>query len=187
MANTEMVEVVIKMPKEKYDIICSTYGTFPAEMKEWGLEYIKDGTLLSKGHGDLVDRDELLVHEKYGIGAVYVEDINDAPTIIEADTQSKEKENIGGAVIERTVTAKITLTPREIAEENWNFNPVEQADLILALTQKFYDKETHGLKRLHDLKEGLKELNEDERCDAIMFLKGVVETLKDADQELKYE
>lgn len=48
MAETEMVEVVIKMPKEKYDSICSMYGTFPAEMKEWGLEYIKNGTVLSK-------------------------------------------------------------------------------------------------------------------------------------------
>ena len=48
MAETEMVEVVIKMPKEKYDSICSMYGTFPAEMKEWELEYIKDGTVLSK-------------------------------------------------------------------------------------------------------------------------------------------
>lgn len=187
MAEFEMVNLVIKMPKEKYDSICSMYGTFPAEMKEWGLDYIKDGTPLPKGYGDLVDRDELLVHEKYGIGAVYVDDINNAPTIIEADTQSKEKENIGGAVIKKTITAKITLTPREAAEEIWNFSPIEQADLILALTQKFYDKESHGLKRLHDLKEGLKELNEDERRDAIMFLKGVLETLKDADQELKYE
>lgn len=138
----DMVEVVIKIPKEKYDSICSMCEAFPAEMKERGLEYIKNGTVLSKGHGDLVDR---------------------------------------------TITVKITLTPREIAEEIWNFNPVEQADLILALTQKFYDKENHGLKRLYDLKEGLKELNEDKRRDAIMFLKGVRETLKDTDRELKYE
>lgn len=80
---------------------------------------------------------------------------------------------------------KITLTPREAAEEIWNFNPVEQADLILSMTQKFYKND--GLKHLHVLKEGLKELNEDERRDAIMFLKGVVEALKDADQELKYD
>lgn len=82
---------------------------------------------------------------------------------------------------------KITLTPREAAEEIWNFNPVEQADLILSLTQKFYNKESHGLKHLHDLKEGLKELNEDERRDAIMFFKGVVEALKDVNRELKYD
>ena len=82
---------------------------------------------------------------------------------------------------------KITLTPREAAEEIWNFNPVEQADLILSLTQKFYDKESHGLKHLHDLKEGLKELNADERRDAIMFFKGVIETLKDIELEMKEE
>ena len=40
---------------------------------------------------------------------------------------------------------------------------------------------TEELKRLYDLKEEL------ERRDAIMFLKGILETLKDADQELKYE
>ena len=86
-------------------------------------------------------------------------------------------------MIERTV--KITLTPREAAEEIWNFNPVEQADLILAMTQKFYKND--GLKRLHDLKEGLKELNADERQDAIMFFKGIIETLKDAELEMKEE
>ena len=186
MAESEMVDLVIKMPKEKYDSICNMYKTFPAEMKEWGLKYIKDGTLLPKGHGDLISKEQAIdLVEFYQLNPQHfdfvnlIDEIKDEKPIIEAD--------IGGAVIERTVTAKITLTPREIAEEIWNFNPVEQTDLILALTQKFYNKESHGLKHLYDLKEGLKELNEDERRDAIMFLKGVLETLKDADQELKYE
>ena len=56
MAETEMVEVVIKMPKEKYDSICNMYGTFPTEMKEWGLEYIKNGTVLPEGHERLIEQ-----------------------------------------------------------------------------------------------------------------------------------
>lgn len=50
-----MVELIIKMPEEKYDAIKSKYNTFPAEMKEWGLEAINNGTLLPKGHGGLKD------------------------------------------------------------------------------------------------------------------------------------
>lgn len=32
MAESEMVEFVVKMPKEKYDIICNMYETFPAQI-----------------------------------------------------------------------------------------------------------------------------------------------------------
>lgn len=50
------MQVVIDIPEESYNIIKSDlYNTFPAEMKEWGLEAIRNGTLLPKGHGDLID------------------------------------------------------------------------------------------------------------------------------------
>lgn len=36
--------IVIDIDKEKYDVIKSDlYSTFPAEMKEWGLEAIRNG------------------------------------------------------------------------------------------------------------------------------------------------
>ena len=53
------MRIVIDIPKEKYDVIKSDlYSTFPAEMKEWGLEAIRNGTPLPKGHGRLIDADE---------------------------------------------------------------------------------------------------------------------------------
>lgn len=47
---SDNIELVIKISEEKYDAIKSKYNTFPAEMKEWGLEAINNGTLLPKGH-----------------------------------------------------------------------------------------------------------------------------------------
>lgn len=59
MRYKQNVELVIKISKEKYDIIKSDlYCTFPAEMKEWGLDAIRNGTPLQEGHGDLFDENE---------------------------------------------------------------------------------------------------------------------------------
>lgn len=44
------IELVIKLPEDKYNTIVGLYDTFPAKMKEWGLEAIKNGIRLSKGH-----------------------------------------------------------------------------------------------------------------------------------------
>lgn len=85
------IEVIIKMPEEQYNTIKSDlYNTFPAEMRKWGLEAIRNGTPLPKGHGDLIDRQELLkspLCKTFGLRSV---DIENAPTIIEAD---KEEQN----------------------------------------------------------------------------------------------
>ena len=44
------IELVINISEEKYDVIKSdSYNTFPAEMKEWGLEAIRNGVPLPKG------------------------------------------------------------------------------------------------------------------------------------------
>ena len=98
MAETEMVEVMIKMPKEKYDSICNMYETFSAEMKKWGLEYIKNGTVLPEGHGRLIDADEIQFEnaefDTYGDYCRAFDAIDQADTIIGADTQNKEKEDI---------------------------------------------------------------------------------------------
>ena len=84
------IELVIKIDEEKYDVIKSDlYNTFPAEMKEWGLEALKNGTPLPKGHGDLIDVDNIIgkIHGVRSITAVL-----DAPTIIEADKAESEAE-----------------------------------------------------------------------------------------------
>ena len=50
------MQIVIDIPEEQYNTIKGDlYNTFPAEMKKWGLEAIRNGTPLPKVHGDLID------------------------------------------------------------------------------------------------------------------------------------
>lgn len=88
------MKIVIDIPEEQYNKIVSMYGTFPTEMKKWGLSAIKNGTALPKGHGRLKDVDRLESHDEYdGQGftkSVYKDDIDNAPTIIESDKESEE-------------------------------------------------------------------------------------------------
>lgn len=97
------MQIMIEIPDEEYEVIKSeTYYTFPKEMKEWGLEAIRNGTPLPKGHGRLTDLDKLInfTYNTYGInsGKCITKDnkdiidyiYNKAETIIEADTESEE-------------------------------------------------------------------------------------------------
>ena len=83
------MKIVIRIPKEKYKAITDMYETFPKEMKEWGLEAIKNGTPLPEHHGRLIDADALYENTEIchsdidGYACVRWKDINDAPTIIE--------------------------------------------------------------------------------------------------------
>lgn len=96
-----MIELVIKIPREKYKAITEMYETFPKDMKEWGLEAIKNGTPLPKGHGRLVDISKidedrmesdnpiiyLTINGQY-IEAISLDYLNDLQTIIEgSDTE----------------------------------------------------------------------------------------------------
>lgn len=41
------IKLLIKINKDKYNIIKSDlYNTFPADMKEWGLDAIRNGTIV---------------------------------------------------------------------------------------------------------------------------------------------
>ena len=51
---------------------------------------IEDGTSLPKGHGRLIDADALW--KKWVFDAIGKQEIDDAPTIIEADTESEVEE-----------------------------------------------------------------------------------------------
>lgn len=79
------VELVIKLPEDKYNDIVEMYGTFPASWKEFGLAYIKNGIRLPKGHGRLIDADAVLEEP---IGDTY-KDIFYAKTVVEADAESE--------------------------------------------------------------------------------------------------
>ena len=96
------MQIVIDIDEEKYDVIKSDlYNTFPAEMKEWGLEAIRNGTPLPKGHGRLGDLDELekridnyIKHHAHMMDEFIVlienfilDGIKDTPTVVEADKE----------------------------------------------------------------------------------------------------
>ena len=84
-----MQEIVIKIPEEMWERVKDGYVPLGIS------KYLKNGTVLSKGHGKLIDADALEDYikedadewDKYALA--YVED---APTIIEADTESEVEE-----------------------------------------------------------------------------------------------
>ena len=93
------IELVIRISEEKYKDI---QGRDWKNGKKWFSEEwqaIHNGTPLPKGHGDLIDRNELLKHydsttyhngiEERKIHFVQIGYVNDAPTIIEADKESE--------------------------------------------------------------------------------------------------
>ena len=106
MAN---IDLVIKIPEECYKqitkhIFSIAYDAIKTKEEKKQVEEkfnivlaIKYGTPLPKGHGRLIDADALKFYEIDEIGGEYnpylgcsKEQIDDAPTIIEADKESKE-------------------------------------------------------------------------------------------------
>lgn len=75
------MEVVIKISEEKLNTIKRKMycGIYDSDL----YDAIRNGTPLPKGHGDLVDRNDLK-YEKYNS---YAYAIANAPTIIEADKE----------------------------------------------------------------------------------------------------
>ena len=77
----ETVEVVIRIPKEKYDVIMET-GNCGLSHNE---RAIKHGTVLPKGHGRLIDADtyrkEMLDSREFD----FFKRLDMQPTIIDAD------------------------------------------------------------------------------------------------------
>ena len=82
------IELVIKMSQESYNNlkIGCTQRVSNGEM----IEALKNGTPLPKGHGRLIDADALW--KKWVFDAIGKQEIDDAPTIIEADKESEEEE-----------------------------------------------------------------------------------------------
>lgn len=85
------VELVIKVPEDLYE----AYKGRPPMLGDVGMDMIAqaiaNGIQLPKGHGRLIDADELtksILCKTFGLRSV---DIENAPTIVEAD-RSEEKE-----------------------------------------------------------------------------------------------
>ena len=97
------IELVIKIP-EDIRVAIGQMGLLriPNEMIRVVDKAIQHGTPLPKGHGDLIDRNDLLKHydnttyhngiEERKIHFVQIGYVNDAPTIIEADKAKSEGE-----------------------------------------------------------------------------------------------
>ena len=98
------IEVVIKIPEEDYKLIKETEKKEPSNLN-YIARKIVTGTVLPKGHGRLIDADELIKQYKLDEATKYgnknakqqahsystmmlyeiADMIDDAPTIIEAD------------------------------------------------------------------------------------------------------
>ena len=97
------MELVIDISEEDFEIMKHNIAVdnplCPLSEKEM-VTIIANGTPLPKGHGDLIDRNELLRHydsttyhngiEERKIHFVQIGYVNDAPTIIEADKEEDE-------------------------------------------------------------------------------------------------
>lgn len=86
------MEIVIKIPEDMY-IYLSNGGNLGASLLIE--KAIKNGTPLPKGHGDLIDRDELEPDTEWdnyydGFTSYSEMQIRNADTIIEADNESEE-------------------------------------------------------------------------------------------------
>ena len=88
------IELVIKIPKEMYDIACN----YPEMVLAGYSQCIKNGIVLPKGHGDLIDKSKIktveLEDSLYYLQWKQDSEIDlriDAETIIEADKMQGEK------------------------------------------------------------------------------------------------
>lgn len=95
------MQIVIDIPEEQYNILKDElYNTFPADMRKWGLDAIRNGKPLPEHHGDLVDKGDVL-HDidcdeemRLGKNIEWVREvIRNAPTVIEATENTNKEES----------------------------------------------------------------------------------------------
>lgn len=89
------MEIVIKITNEEYEWIKrASRQTTP--LNRFCVKAIANGTPLPKGHGRLIDADalyentEICHSDEDGYACVSWKEINDAPTIIEAESEEEE-------------------------------------------------------------------------------------------------
>ena len=82
------MQIVIEIPNERYKWIKDHKGKTDFQTTELLYRRIRNGTPLPKGHGRLIDADELSL--KWVFDKADRQEIKDAPTIIEADKGNKE-------------------------------------------------------------------------------------------------
>ena len=75
------MQIAIDIDKERYNEIVNHYDTFPKQMRDYGVEAIRNGTVLEP-HGRLIDADELPLDIDYA-------DIENAPIILGENKMEK--------------------------------------------------------------------------------------------------
>ena len=87
------MQIVIDIPDGCYEELKT--ASFTVQEAYRLVSWIKDGTPLPKGHGRLIDADEIQFEntefDTYGDYCIAFDAIDDAPTIIEADKAGEEE------------------------------------------------------------------------------------------------
>ncbi len=79
----------------------------------------------------------------------------------------------------RTETFEITLTSREIENEIWGLDSIQQVDLILAMAQRYKNDQYHVLMQLTNIADDFKEkLTDEERRYALRLFEDIITYLK---------
>ena len=82
--------------------------------------------------------------------------------------------------MKRNIEVDFHIMPRELEEELWNMDSVEQTDLLLAMSQR-YKRESYKvymqLQNIHD--EFVAGLNDEERRDVVRLFEQILEYLKE--------
>ena len=90
-------------------------------------------------------------------------------------------------MIHRTVNVSVTLSSRELEGELWKMGNIEQADVVLAMVQRVNDRALSVYDRVEKFADGFKELSREERRDAIMLFKHILEVMQNADDNVESE
>lgn len=82
--------------------------------------------------------------------------------------------------IQRNFTENIEIAPRELESELWNMNATEQADFLLALSQRYKNEFSSVVMQYEYLKDEVhSELSKKERANVVSMLKTLVEYLEE--------
>lgn len=87
-------------------------------------------------------------------------------------------------MIQRRIPVNISPTPREIEQEIWQMDSVEQTDLLLAMSQRFSNECASVQSQIYAVSIDVKkELNADERRNVIHLLECILEYVKEDNNE----
>lgn len=84
------VELVIKIPEELYDIIINPQKLETMYHAGKICEAVRNGIPLPKGHGELIDTNEITAFRELECNGHNVESLDEFTTIIEADKEEDQ-------------------------------------------------------------------------------------------------